>query len=151
MRYSLSDYILAIKLPDSFAQKIGLSNNSIITIGGEGSYLNSIEFSYNTDLFSTKADATGSWVHDKNLDRSGRITISIHQLSEKISLFKKVINLYYQSSVKDEGLQLSLQDSYSNEIASGEDCYFVKMPNQVFGQESDNQSWDITSGRIIIN
>jgi len=148
MVYSLSNYKLAIQLPEEFAAKVGLENNNTISIGGEGSYLDTLSYSYNSDMYSTKADATGSYVHDKNLDKSGTITINIHQMSPQIALFIKIVNLYYQSGNDYEGLQLSLKDLMGQEVMAAESCFFTKIPDQSFGQESDNQSWNITSGRI---
>ena len=148
MVYNLSKYKLAIQLPEEFASKVGLENDNTITVGGEGSYLDTLSYSYNADMYTTKADATGSYVHDKNLDKSGNITISIHQLSPQIALFKKIINLYYQSGNDYDGLQLSLKDLSGQEIMSAESCFFVKIPDQNFGQTSENQTWNITSGKI---
>lgn len=150
MRYSLATYILSIKLPTDFAQQVGLENDDVITVGGEGSYLDSFSFSFEHDLFSTKGDATGSWVHDKNLSRVGSCEISIHQLSDKVALFKKIMNLYYQASNDFDGLNLILEDSSGRSIINCEDCYFSKIPNQAFGAESANQTWNLTCGRITL-
>lgn len=147
-RYSLATYILSIKLPQDFAEQVGLGENSIVTVGGEGSYLDSFSFSYEKDLFTTNGDATGSWVHDKNLSRVGTCSISIHQLSDKIALFKQIMNLYYQASNDFDGLTLDLIDSSGKNIIKCEDCYFSKIPDQNFGAESDNQEWSLTCGRI---
>jgi len=148
MTYSLSKYLLSLQLPEAFASSVGLGNNSSLVIGGEGSYLDTLSYDYNSDMYTTKADATGSWVHDKNLDLSGKITISIHQLSPSISLFKKIVKLYYQSGNDYDGLTLTLKDLSGNEIMTALDCFFIKIPTQEFKAESDNQSWDLTSGRI---
>lgn len=148
MVYSLSKYKLAIQLPETFAAKVGLAGDNTITIGGEGSYLDSLSYEYNKEMYSTKADATGSYVHDKSLDKSGTITITINQMSPQIALFKKIVNLYYQSGDDYEGLQLSLKDLSAQEVMAAESCFFTKIPNQDFGQESGNQAWVITSGRI---
>lgn len=147
-RYSLATYILSIKLPQEFASQVGLAEDSVISVGGEGSYLDSFGFSYDNDLFTTRGDTTGSWVHDKNLSRTGTCTISIHQLSDKVALFKQLMNLYYQSTNDYDGLHLILEDSLGRKIVDCEDCYFSKMPDQNFGRESENQSWSLTCGRI---
>lgn len=148
MVYSLSKYKLAIQLPESFAASVGLNDNNSIVIGGEGSYLDTISYEYTADMYTTKGDATGSYVHDKNLDKSGTVTITINQMAPQIAMFKKVINLYYQAGNDYDGLQLSLKDLSGQEIMSAESCFFVKIPNQDLGQESANQSWNITCGRI---
>lgn len=148
MVYSLAKYKLSIQLPENFASQVGLGDSSIISIGGEGSYLDTISYSYTGDMYSTKGDTTGSWVHDKNLDRTGSVSISIHQLSPQIAMFKKVVNLYYQSGDNYEGLQLSLKDSAGQEIMSAEDCFFTQIPEQSFKDTSDSQTWNLTCGRI---
>lgn len=148
MIYSLSKYILSIVLPEDFAQNVGLENDKTINIGGEGSYLDSISFEYEKDMFSTKADTTGSWVHDKTLAANGTVKISLHQLSPQIDKFKKIVNLYRQSGVNYDGLQIGLKDSESNEIMSAQDCFFTQIPTQSFKSESETQEWSLTCGKI---
>ena len=150
VKYCLADYLLSIKLPENFARLVGLENNQNLVIGGEGSYLDSITFEYNSDMVSTKGDHTGSWVHDINLDRTGKASISINQMSDKVAKFKTIVNLFYSHDFI-EGCQLSLQDSLGNEVASGQDALFVKIPSQEMKSESDNQTWELTIGRLTFN
>lgn len=149
-RYSLANYTLGIKLPSDFASRIGLTDNENLIVGGEGSYLDSFSVEMDTEMYKTKGDATGSWVHDRNLSKVGKVTISLHQLSNKISKFIKISNLYYSANESYEGFELTLysNDNQTNTILNCKDCYFQKIPNQEFGQESGNQSWVITCGAI---
>jgi len=150
IKYCLADYLLAIKLPEEFATLVGLGNNQNLVIGGEGSYLDSITLEYNQDMVSTRGDYTGSWVHEINLNRTGKASITIHQMSDKVAKFKTIVNLFYSHDFT-EGCQLSLQDSLGNEIASGQDALFIKIPNQEIKTESDYQTWELTIGKLTFN
>lgn len=152
MRYSLADYILSITLPNNLAQDLNFDKPTF-TIGGEGSYLDKIEFELLNDLFSTEGDSTGSWVHNKNLSRVGTCTITVQMLSEKTTVFKKVCNIFYQASSaavnRDyDGCTLSLSDNYGNEIVTAIDCYFTKVPSLSLQVESQKQDWVLTCGSI---
>ena len=147
-RYSLANYTLAITLPSELATILGLTGSESLVVGGEGSYLDTFAVELDNDMFSTKGDATGSWVHDKNLSRVGKAEISLNQLSDRVAKFKKIVNIYYQSGTDYDGVNLSLVDNQGNEIAICVDCYFIKIPRQEFGQESGNQTWSLTCGQI---
>lgn len=147
-RYSLANYTLALTIPSDFASQIGLTGNESLVVGGEGSYLDNFSIEMDNDMYTTKGDATGSWVHDKNLSRTGKVTIVLHQLSDKVAKFKKIVNLYYQSNTDYDGVNLSLVDNQGNELANCQDCYFQRIPTQEFGQESGTQSWILTCGAI---
>lgn len=147
-RYSLANYTLAITLPSDFAAEIGLSENESLIVGGEGSYLDSFSVEMDNDLYTTKGDATGSWVHDKNLSRTGKVTITLSQLSNKVAKFKKIVNLYYQANSEYDGVQLSLADNQSGNIVNCSDCYFQRIPTQEYGSESGTQAWILTCGQI---
>lgn len=147
-RYSLANYTLSIKLDSNFAELVGLGDQQVLVIGGEGSYLQSITVELDNDMYTTKSDATGSWVHDVNLSRTGKVTISINQMSDKIAKFKNIVNLFVQNP-DYEGLDLELKGNNDTiSILECEDCYFQKIPSQEFGQEAGDQSWILTCGRI---
>ena len=65
-RYSLANYTLAITLPSELATILGLTGSESLVVGGEGSYLDTFAVELDNDIFITKCDATGSWVHAKN-------------------------------------------------------------------------------------
>lgn len=149
MRYSLSDYILSItNLPTS----LGLENNSI-SVGGEGSYLNSIAAENTGNMFSTSGDATGSWVHNKSLDRTGTITIDINQMSPQIANLVQILTVFYNvdDDRNTDGMTISLLDRNMKHVFDAKDCFVQKIPRQSFGQTADNQSWVITSGQLTFN
>lgn len=142
MRYSLADYILSIKANDSRLSLFGT-----VTVGGEGNALDSVQIELDGNMWETTSYATGAWVHDKNLSRSGRISISLSQLSDQVAKFKQLTNIFYSGDY--QGLTVTLSDSTGSKIATCTDCYFVKIPNQKFGSKAENQTWELTSGKII--
>ena len=141
MKYSLSDYTLSI------SHSYGSYVQNPITIGGQGSAIGSIEISVDGTLWSTKGYATGAWVHNKNLDRTGTVTISINQLSSSVSYFATICKLYYQNT-SDKPMTLILKGRDQKLIASMGDCYIQKIPSQSFGESANDQSWTFTCGTV---
>lgn len=145
MRYSLADYMLSIESDDSTIKNMF----GTITIGGEGSYLDSITLSTPTDVYTTTGYATGGWVHTKSLDRTGTVSLTINQMSSKISKLKQLANISLTGDY--EGFTLSLSDSSGNKVASCIDCYISNIPNQQFQSSAGTQTWEFTCGQINYN
>lgn len=145
MKYSLSDYKVSIKTKDPALYSIFRE----ITIGGEGSALDSITINTTNNLWDTTGFPTGGWVHNKNLSRVGTATISINQLSASVAKFKQLCNVYYGGDY--EGVTLSVTDADNNEVASCEDCFIQKIPEQAFGATAANQAWVFTCGKVTFN
>ena len=141
-RYSLANYILSIEPADPTIK----SMFGTISIGGQGSYLGSIRLSVKTDLWTTKGFATGAWVHDKSLDRTGTCTVNLHQLSDEVIKFIKLCNIYYGGDYN--GCTLSVSDTNGNKVASCEDCYIQKPADQEFADTSADQDWIFTCGKV---
>ena len=148
MKYSLANYILTIKANDPAMNGIFGSSNSV-SVGGEGSYTDSINISMNSQIWQTTGFATGGWVHDKSLDRTGMATVSLSQLSDRVAKFKTLCNMYFSGDY--EGLTMILNDSDGNEVAKCEDCFVTKIPDQSFGSKASMQNWSFTCGKITIN
>ena len=142
-RYCLANYILTADIPED----IGFGTQSV-SIGGEGSYLDSISIDLNEDMFSTQGDNTGSWVHIKNLNRTGKVTISIKQVSDKIAIFKSLVNVYMNVDSEASGMTLTLRNTLNNTVAICEDCVITKIPEQSFSSEPGTQSWTFNAGKI---
>ena len=141
MKYSLADYILSIKTDDPSLQAFGA-----ITVGGEGSATDSMGIELDNNMWETTSFATGAWIHSKNLARSGKIDITLSQLSDRVAKFMQLANVFYSGDY--QGLTLSLTDSTGQNIATCIDCYFVKIPRQEFSSRAANQTWQLTSGKI---
>lgn len=142
-RYCLANYILTADIPED----IGFGSQSV-SIGGEGSYLDTITVHLNSSLFSTQGDNTGAWVHIKNLDKTGTVTISINQMSDKIASFKALMNIYNNMDSDAAGMTLTLRDSLNNTICVCEDCVIENIPDQAFGSTPTTQTWTFLCGRI---
>ena len=143
-RYCLADYILTADIPNS----LGFGTSSV-SIGGEGSYLDSISVSIDANMFETTADATGSWVHKKTLDRHGSVTVTINQMSDKVAIFKALMNVYAKTTSDVEGMTLALRDSMNNTICICNDCLLTKIPDQSFASDPGTQAWTFTCGEIL--
>ena len=144
-RYSLADYILSIKPNDPQIN----SDFGTITIGGEGSYTDSITLSPRDNLFETTGYNTGAWVHNKNLSRVGTAVISISQLSDQVKKFIMMAETYYTGDY--DGFTLTVSTNEGSQVATCIDCYIQKIPDQVFGANSANQTWTFTCGKISFN
>lgn len=143
-RYCLADYILTADIPSD----LGFGSKSV-SIGGEGSYLDTISVSMEATMFETTADATGSWVHKKSLDRHGSVNVTINQMSDKIAIFKALMNVYAKASSDVEGMTLTLRDNMNNTICICNDCLLTKIPDQSFAADPGTQQWTFTCGEIL--
>lgn len=142
MKYSLANYILSIQSNDSSLSSLFQN----VYIGGEGSALDNITISMNSEMWSTSGFATGAWVHNKNLNRTGTVSINISQLSTNVMRFKQMLSVFYGGDY--EGFTLSLTDSTGAKVATCIDCYVIKIPDQAFGNDAGMQSWSFTCGEI---
>lgn len=161
-QYSLADYQLTIGLSEQIAQALGLtdSNGNILTnfsIGGpgedkEGSFVGQITVNRAQDLFTTSGDATGSWVHDKNLNRTGTITIDITQISDTIITLVQLCQIFESVQTNMPGLELTINSvvsTTSTTMVSGRDCYIQKLPDITYGENAGRLTWTFTCGQII--
>lgn len=149
MRYSLASH--SVQFATDNEQITKLFGN--LQIGGEGNAIGSISASIDATLWSTKTYATGAWVHEKNLSRSGKVTLSISQLAPVVAKLITLCNMFYKD-VEDgvdnnsiNGLTINIMQG-SKQVAICEDCYPTKIPSQDFGESAADQNWEFTSGRI---
>lgn len=149
MRYSLASHSVQFATEDEQISK--LFGN--LQIGGEGNAIGSINVSIDTTLWNTKAYATGAWVHEKNLNRSGKVSLAISQLAPAVAKLITLCNMFYKDvsdGIDDnsiDGITINVMEG-SKQIAICEDCYPTKIPSQDFGESSADQTWEFTSGRI---
>lgn len=143
--YSLADHILTVALPQRLVSQFG---TEFISVGGEGSYLDSITIRIDNRLFDTVGDYTGSWHHNKNLNAQGSVSVSINQLSPQVARFKRLCNLFKNGDY--EGLTLTVKTLQGTLISTALDCYISKIPDQDFRGTAQNQTWDFTSGKVTI-
>ena len=141
-RYSLANHILSIT-PNNSTLKWAFDT---ISIGGEGSYLDSISISLNGQLWSTTPFATGAWVHNKNLDKTGTVVLSLNQLSDEVKTFVTMAETYYADDY--DGFTLTLTTNEGELICTCVDCYIQNIPSQDYQSSAQNQSWTFTCGKI---
>lgn len=139
--YSLASYILTIS---NISSEFGLTN---IQIGGQGSMLDSITLSRNENLYETVGDPTGGYVHNKNLNKTGTIALSLSQLSANVGKFITLVNIYARTDITD-GLTITLVDTEGNIIATCTDCFPQGVPEQTFAGSAGTQNWQFTCGKI---
>lgn len=159
--YSLADHQLTIGLSQSVAAQLGLRDSSgnlltNFTIGGpgennEGSFVGQITASRNKELFTTTGDATGSWVHDKNLDRTGHIRVDITQISDDVITLVQLCQIFESVQSRMPGLELTINSvaSGTTPMVTGRDCYISKLPDLPLGETASRLSWDFTCGQVI--
>lgn len=158
MRYSLTDYILSIKVPDEL-RKVFLTSSSAstdeianrISIGGDGSYLGSIKTSSSTQ-WSTEGDATGSWVHSKNKSKVGTVTVELNQLSDVVLKLTRLIETYYSADTITQGLTLTISKATgagnSLDVCTCVDCYITKQPDGDWEDSAKTMAFEFTCGKI---
>lgn len=160
-KYSLADYQIIITLPnnETLLNKVGLSANVPIVVGGagenglDGSFVGSIKISRTNAVWKTEGDNTGSWIHNKNLDRTGKVSVDIYQVSDQILQFAMICNAYQNVQDAIGGLTIEVKNAYDSSlpsIATCFDCLIEKVPDQDFGDTAKTQSWGFTCGRVMI-
>lgn len=160
--YSLADYQLTIGISEDLANKLNLrdSNGNVLTnftIGGpgengEGSFVGQISVNRSKELFTTTGDATGSWVHDKSLDRTGTITIDITQISDDIVALVQICQIFESVQSSMPGLELTINSVASDvntTMVTGKDAYIQKLPELTLGETAGRLSWVFTCGQIV--
>lgn len=155
-RYALTDYLVSFTYPSSLRTLLNGSatntdtNNADdgITIGGQDSYLDSIEVSYENETFTTEADSTGSWVHTKNNAKNGTVSISINQVSDKVIELIRLFNIYRSNDDVLEGMTITVQNQRGTIVCTCVDCYIKKIPNQQMQSTPQLQTWELTCGKI---
>ena len=160
-RYSLADHIVVITLPDDnqeVLERSGLKANAPITIGGpgqngnEGSFVGSIKVSRKEDLWDTQGDPTGSWVHNKSLNRTGNVDIDINQISDDVIRLSMICNAYEAIQGAVGGLTIEVINAFNLDlpsIAVCSDCLITKIPDQNLGEKAEEQGWSFTCGRVM--
>lgn len=158
-RYSLADYILSVKVPDELRVIFGADStdetnslDNVISIGGNGSYVGQIQISLKEAMWSTNGDHTGSWVHNKNLNKTGTLEVQLNQVSDQIKVLIRLYETYYSSDTITEGLTITVNKAVGGgnqeTVCTCTDCYIQEIPNQSFGDNAATQDWIFTCGKI---
>lgn len=161
-QYSLADYQLTIGLTNSLAERLGLrdSSGNLLTnfvIGGpgedgQGSFVGQIVVNRAENLMTTEGDATGSWVHNKNLNRTGTISIEITQISDQIVTLIQLCQIIESVQSNMPGLDLTISSAASElatTMVTGRDSYIQKLPDLRLADTAGRLNWVFTCGQII--
>lgn len=141
-RYALANYIVTITVPSALSDMF-----SDITIGGQGKAIGSISVNRQGSIYSVKGYATGGYVFDKNLNRTGSVSISINQMSDEVVKLIRLFNAYYAGDY--DGMTISIKDNLNNKtVANCIDCMPSSIPNQSFGESAADQEWSLDCGEI---
>lgn len=161
-KYSLADYQLTIGIPQSVALKLNLKDEegnllTSFTIGGpgengEGSFVGQIAVSRANNLWETEGDNTGSWVHNKNLNRTGTIELQIRQISDRVIELAQLCDIYESIQENVEGLTLTINSSATEEtvpMATGVDSYIQKQADLTLANTAGLLTWTFTCGQVM--
>lgn len=157
-QYSLADYTLTVSFVNYF-NKLTTDGTSAdthsFTIGGPaetsndksyGGYIGNITVNRTESLWSTSGDYTGGYVHNKNLNKTGTVSVQINQLSDAVIKLIKIFELYYDD---DATINLTITNIATNTtIALCTDCKISTIPQLSFGNSATTQPWTFTCGVI---
>lgn len=148
MKYSLANYIVTISSTDSNIQGIigQLSIGGGLSDETQGEALGSISIERDEALYSVDNYATGGYVFNKNLSRTGTVELSLNQLSDKIGPLKNLC--IYLETHETDGLTITVMDSGVNKVAECIDCYPEKLPAQEFKDTAQEQTWKFLVGQV---
>lgn len=159
--YSLADYQLEIGFPEEVSRKLELTDEygNLLTsfrIGGpgengEGSFVGSISVSRNEDAWDTVGDKTGSWVHNRSLNKTGKISVDLNQISDQTIDLYHLCQIYESIEGNYPGLTLTINTNGedSTPLATGIDAYITKQPDYPMGESATDLSWEFTCGQIL--
>ncbi len=159
--YSLADYQLTIGIPETVAKALKLKDEygnylTSYQIGGpgengEGSFVGSIAVSRDEAAWSTEGDKTGSWVHNRSLRKTGKITLNLNQISEQGIDLYHLCQIYESIEGSYEGLTLTINTNGEDTtpLAKGVDAYISKQPDYPMGEAAADLTWEFTCGQIL--
>ena len=159
--YSLADYQLTIGFPEEVARRLNLKNEygELLTsyqIGGpgengEGSFVGSIGIARDESAWTTEGDKTGSWVHNRSLRKTGKITLDLNQISDQGIDLYHLCQIYESIEGNYPGLTLTINTNAEDTtpLATGIDAYISKQPDYPMGEAAGNLTWEFTCGQIL--
>ena len=151
LTYSLSDYIVSVVVPEQLYNVYGSDNK--ISIGGDKSYNGGIQLALNEKTWTTHGDATGSFYHEKNKNKTGTLTVNIAQVADNVLRLIRLFNAYYGSDSTIDGLTITISRALGNNqqiVATCNSC-MLNLPSLAWNATADNQSWEFTCGEITLS
>lgn len=152
-RYSLADHRVVVTLPENFyIGSVNVGGKQIVfggagETGMEGSFMGQISITRNSEMFTTTGDVTGSWVHNKSLDRTGTVELQIRQISDDVVKLRMICMALEEAETQSDGILIEV---YNNDdlVEKAEDCVIQKQVDDVLGESADNQTWTWLAGRV---
>lgn len=160
-RYSLALVSAVITFPGA---------SKPVRFGGQGSMIGSITLSRKNDRFSSEGDATGGFVINETLDKTGTCVISIKQFAPLVStltnLFNKYDNAYsnYESAVivPNEGEveatsafysdfsedSTSIELYYNGKLIGRASYCYLNMPELTMEEENGSRDFTFECGSV---
>lgn len=160
--YSLSDYQLTIGIPEIVARDLQLTDaeGNFLTsyqiggpgLNGEGSFVGRIQVQRDENAWETQGDKTGSWVHNRSRNKTGKITLDLNQISDQTIDLYQLCKIYESIEGNYEGLTLTINTNSSDEsspLAKGIDAYITKQPDYPLDETAGNLTWEFTCGQVL--
>lgn len=159
-RYSLADYIVTLTIPNNSVFPASIRGKSFsiggagIENGGRGSFLGQVTINRTANAWDTEGDHTGSWIHNKNNDKTGTVQIQVRQISDDVVRFAQICAAFESSQENTPGFGLQVTSAFSNDISGSNvvatciDCYFQKLADIELGETAALQPWVITCGQV---
>lgn len=150
-RYSLADHLVKVTLPAGVL--VGGTNigGMVLEFGGPGnnaqtgSFMGEITVERTNDTWTTEGDPTGSWVHNKSLNKTGTVTMQLRQVADDIIRLQMLAQVFENGDFPGCKIEVF---AGTDTVARAEDCYIAKVPPQVYGDTAAMQTWSWTAGRI---
>ena len=150
-RYSLADHLVKVTLPAGVL--VGGTNigGMVLEFGGPGnnaqtgSFMGEITVGRTNDTSTTERDPTGSWVHNKSLNKTGTVTMQLRQVADDIIRLQMLAQVFENGDFPGCKIEVF---AGTDTVARAEDCYIARVPSQVYGDTAAMQTWSWTAGRI---
>lgn len=141
-RYNLAQVVI----------NIGRGGDTPIIFGGNKSMLGSITLSRANERFSAEGDATGGFIINENLDKTGEVTISIRQFAPLVNTLTNVFNSYddggdYAINTTNAGA-LTITVMYHGETVAVAKGAFLNMSELGFEEEAGDRDFTFVAGEV---
>lgn len=150
-RYSLADHLVKVTLPANVIVGGVNIGGMVLEFGGPGnnkqtgSFTGEISVERSSDTWTTEGDPTGSWVHNKNLNKTGTVSLQLRQVADDVIRLQMLAQVFENNDFPGCNIEVF---NGSDTVARAEDCYISRVPSQVFGDTAAMQTWSWTAGRI---
>ena len=154
-RYSLALVSVVMKFPNK---------TTPVRFGGQGSMIGNVTLSRKNDRFSAEGDATGGFVINETLDKTGTCVISIKQFAPLVSTLTNLFNQYDSDSANYESVEPGTVPTSENLTSSttielyyagvlvgtAQGCY-LNMPELPLEEENSSRDFSFECGVVDFN